>query len=166
MTGGFLNVAKRHTGIEGRVDERMPHGVRTDPLEDPGPSGDASHDAGRAVTIETATGTVTEDRTGAAFPDSEVDSAGGSWGERDRDSFAALAMNDKGAVPAFEAELFDVSTDRFGHAEPVQREQGDEGMIACAGQPGGDEHRADLVAVKTGRVGLVVEAWPADMHCW
>jgi len=31
-------------------------------------------------------------------------------------------------------------------------------------EAGRDEHRTDLVAVKTGCVGLVVQAWPADMH--
>ncbi len=91
-------------------------GVWTDFFEDPGPSGDASHDSGSFVTIETATGTVTEHRTGAAFSDGEVDCSGGSWGERDRDGLAALAVDDEGAVAAFEAELLNVGTDRLRDA--------------------------------------------------
>ena len=37
-------------------------------------------------------------------------------------------------------------------------------MVAGAGEPGGDEHRAELVAVEADRVGLVVEAGSADMY--
>jgi hypothetical protein len=160
-----LDIAERNTGVK-TGDERMPQGVRTNSLVDPGTSGDSSNNSGGAMAIETATGTITEDRTAAAFPDGEIDSAGGSRGERDRDSLAALAMNDEGAVTALETELFDVSTDRFGDAKPVQREQRDRGVITGSGESGGDEHCADLVAVQTSRVGLVVEAWPADMHGW
>ncbi len=80
MTGCFLNVAERDAGIEGGGDERMPQRMRTDLLEDPGPAGDSTHNPGSAVTIETATGTVTEDRTGAALTDGEIDRSGGSWG--------------------------------------------------------------------------------------
>ncbi len=135
MTGRFLNVEQRDTRIESGRDERMPQRMRSDPLENPGPSSDASHDPGGAMTIETATAAVTENRAGAVFPDGEIDRPCGSWRERDRHRFAALAMNNECAVPALEAELFDVGTDRFGPAEPVQREQRDQGMIACSGHP-------------------------------
>ncbi len=37
-------------------------------------------------------------------------------------------------------------------------------VIAGAGEAGGDEHRADLVAVQAGGVGLVIQAWSAHMH--
>jgi hypothetical protein len=118
------------------------------------------------VTIETATGTITKDRTTAAFPDREIDRAGRSRGERNRDGLAALAMNHEGAVTPLETELLYVSTDCFRHAEPVQREQRDQSVIAGTGQAGGDEHRADLVSVQTGRVGLVIQARAADMNGW
>ncbi len=39
-------------------------------------------------------------------------------------------------------------------------------MIAGASEAGGDENRADLVAVETCRVGFVVEAWAAEVHGW
>ena len=34
------------------------------------------------------------------------------------------------------------------------------------GEAGGDEHRADFVAVETGCVGFVVEAWSTNMNRW
>lgn len=51
----------------------MTESVWSNLLADPGPAGDPSHDAGGAVAVESATGTVTEDRTRAAFADGEVD---------------------------------------------------------------------------------------------
>jgi hypothetical protein len=69
-------------------------------------------------------------------------------------------------VTAFEAQLLDVSADRFGDPQPVQREQRDQSMVAGAGETGSDEHRADLVAVEAGCVGLVVQAGPTDMNGW
>ena len=61
-------------------------------------------------------------------------------------------------MPALEAERVDVGADRFGDAQPVQREQRDQGVIARRGQSGGDEDGAELVAVEVGDVGLVVDA--------
>ena len=39
-------------------------------------------------------------------------------------------------------------------------------MVAGAGESGGDEHGADFVAVQSGRVRLVVQAWSTNMHGW
>ena len=166
MAGCFLDVAERDARVESGGDEHMPPGVRTDSLVDPGPSGDTAHNPGSAVTIETATPTVAEARTAAVFTDGEIYSPCGSRGERDRDGLAALAVDDEDAVSSLEAELFDVSADRFRDAQPVQREERDQSVIAGSGQAGGDEHCPDLVAVKTSRVGLIVQAWPADVDRW
>lgn len=39
------------------------------------------------------------------------------------------------------------------------------GVLGCGAEPGGDEERADLVAVQADGVGLVVDPWAADMDC-
>ena len=54
--------------------------------------------------------------------------------------------------------------DRFGHAQPVECEQRDQRVIACAGESGGDEHGAELVAVQTDGVRLVVDLRAANVH--
>ena len=100
----------------------------------------------------------------AAFADDQIDRSGGAGRERDGDVLAALAQDQQGAVTAFQAESFDVGTDRFRHPQPVQRQQRDQGVIASAGEPGRDQHRADLVAVQAGGVGLVVEPRSTHMH--
>ena len=100
----------------------------------------------------------------AAFTDGEVDGAGGAGRERDDHDLAAFAQDRQRAVAAFEAEGFDVGTGRFGDPETVERQKTDERVVAGAGESGGDEHRADLVAVQAGRVRLVVEAGSADVH--
>jgi hypothetical protein len=38
-----------------------------------------------------------------------------------------------------ERQLFDVGTDRFGHAETVEREERDKRVVARAGETGDDE---------------------------
>jgi hypothetical protein len=42
---------------------------------------------------------------------------------RDGDDLAALAADDQGAVPAFQAQLVDVGASRLRHPQPVQRQQ-------------------------------------------
>lgn len=64
-----------------------------------------------------------EDRAVETFTDRQVDGTGGAWCERDYDDLAALAQHGQGAVPAFESELVDVRTERFGDPQPVDRQQ-------------------------------------------
>ena len=105
-----------------------------------------------------------EDRPLDPFADGEIDGPGGSRGERDGDDLAALAQHRERAVAPFEAERLDVGAERFGDPQPVDRQQGDERVLAGRGQPGSDEEGADLVAVQAGGVRLVVQAGPADMR--
>ena len=67
------------------------------------------------------------------------------------------------AVPPFEAERFDVGTERFGDSEAVDRQQADEGVLPRRGQPSSHEEGADLVAIQAGGMRLVVQSGPADM---
>lgn len=64
-----------------------------------------------------------------------------------------------------DAEGLDVGSDRFGHSQPVQRQQRDQCMLSRRAQPGGDKERSDLVAVQAYGVGLVIDPGPADVDC-
>ena len=69
-------------------------------------------------------------------------------------------------MPTLECEVFDPRPDRFGHMQTVESQERDEGVIACAGKTGGDQHRPQLVAIQTDRVRLVVELGSAYMDRW
>jgi hypothetical protein len=69
-----------------------------------------------------------------------------------------FADDGEGAVAALESQVLDVGADGLGDPQPVERQHTDQGVIAAAGQSGGDQHGADLVAVQAGGVGLVVKA--------
>jgi len=61
--------------------------------------------------------------------------------------------------------VLDVRADSLGDPQPVQREQGDQGMLAGNPEPGGDQQGAELVAVQGDGMGLVVHPRTADMRC-
>jgi len=67
-------------------------------------------------------------------------------------------------VPALQAEVVDVGAGGLGNPQPVQREQGDQRMLGRRAEPGGDQQRAELVAVQRDRVGLVVHPGTADVR--
>jgi len=164
VAGRFLDVAERDTGVEGSGDERVPQGVGSDPFGDACLAGDAPHDAGRGVPVESPAVGVAEEGTFVSFADSEVDGAGGAGRERDGDHLAALAGDHQGAVAALEPEVLDVGAGRLGHPQPVEGEQGDQRVLACRAEPGGDQERAELVAVQGGGVRLIVQPRPADVR--
>jgi hypothetical protein len=99
VTGGFLNVAQRAPGVERGGDERVPQRVRSDALGNASLAGDATHDPARGVAVETFAVCADKDRPLAAFPDDEVDGAGGAGREGDSDDLAALAQDGQGAWP-------------------------------------------------------------------
>jgi hypothetical protein len=98
-----------------------------------------------------------EDRPVAPVADREIDRPGGPEGERDHGLLAALAGDRQGAVAALGAQRRDVGAGSLGDPQPVEGEQGDQGMLRRRAEPGGDQERADLVAVQPGRMGLVVD---------
>jgi hypothetical protein len=81
------------------------------------------------------------------FADGQVDRACGPRRERDEGFLAALADDRQGAVAALDGQRFDVGADSFGDPQPVEGEQGDQGVFGGAAQPGGDQDRPDFVAV-------------------
>ena len=64
-------------------------------------------------------------------------------GARDSDDLAALAGDNQGAVPAFDAQGLDVSASGFGDAQPVDGQQGDQRVLDWRAEPGGDQQRAE-----------------------
>jgi hypothetical protein len=91
-----------------------------------------------------------------ALADGQVDRPGGPRRQRDGDHLAALAGDRQRPVPALQAEVVDVGAGGLGNPQPVQREQGDQRILGRRAEPGGDQQRAELVAVQRDRVGLVV----------
>jgi hypothetical protein len=106
--GGFLHVAQRDPGVEGGGDERVPKRVRADVLGDPGAPGDPADGAGGAVPAQPFPVRGDEEGSFGALADNQVDRTGGARGEGDGDDLAALAGDDQGPVPAFQAQVLDV----------------------------------------------------------
>ena len=73
MGGRFLHVTKRHPGIEGGGDERMPQGVWPGRLGDPCAAGDPAHDPPGTVPVQPAAMGRQEDRSFGALADGQVD---------------------------------------------------------------------------------------------
>src|SRR4051794_35381638 len=124
---------------------------------------DAAYDPAGAVAVHACTVRAEEDWAVEPFSDRQVDGPGGAWCEWDDDDLAALAQHGQGAVTAFEAELVDVGAECFGDAQPVDRQQVEQGVLVRCPQAGGDEQRADLVAVQGDGVRLIVQPRPAYM---
>src|SRR5271154_4611831 len=112
--GCLLDVTERHAGVERRGDERVPQCVRTHVLADPGPAGALGDDPPGAVPVQPPPAGGQEDRAVAAFAGGQVDRPGGAGSERDGDDLAALAGNGQGPVPAFQAQVLDVSAGEIG----------------------------------------------------
>ncbi len=148
MAGCLLHVSERHAGVEGGGDEGVAKGVRPDRLVDPRPTRQASHDPPGGVAIEPLPVPSKEDRALQTLADGEVDGAGRARRKRDGDDLAALAQHRQGAMAAFESERLDVGAGRLRHTQPVDGQEGDEGVLPRRRQASGDEQRPDLVAVE------------------
>jgi hypothetical protein len=120
VTGGFLHVAQRDTGVQSGGDEGVTQRVRSDPLADPSTASDTAHDPPGSVPIEPVASGSEEDRTFHPFPDRQVDSPGNAWSERHRHQLAALAQHGQRAMSTLQPEGLDVGTDRLRHAQPAQ----------------------------------------------
>jgi hypothetical protein len=146
----------------GGGNEGVPQRVRANVLADSGAAGGPGDDAGGAVPVQPPPVGGDEQRSFSALADRQVDRPGGARRERDGDDLAALAVDDHGAVPAFQAQLLDVRASGLRYPQPVQGEQGDQGVLGGRAKPGGDQDRAELVAVQRGR--LVVQPGSADVR--
>jgi len=126
-------------------------------LGDPGAAGGPADDPGGAVAVQSPSVSGEEERSFGALAGGQVDGAGGARGERDRDDLAALAGDDQSAVAALEAQVLDVGAGGFRHAQPIEGEQGEQRVLGGRAEAGGDQERAELVAVQGGGVRLVVQ---------
>ena len=133
---------------EGGGDEGVAERVRSDRLVDAGLAGEATHDPPGGVSVEAFAVPSEEDRSLDAFTDRQVDRAGCARCRWDGHDLAALAQHGEGAMPALEAERFDVGAECFGDSQPVDRQQRHQRVFAGRRQAGGDEQRPDLVAVQ------------------
>ena len=116
----------------------MARGMRPDRLGAAGPAGDAADDPPGAMAVHPPTVGTKEYRPFAALADGQVDRPGGTRRERDGDDLAALARDHQSTVAAFGAQGLDVRAGRLGHPQPVQREQGYQGVLDSCAEPGGD----------------------------
>jgi hypothetical protein len=67
-------------------------------------------------------------------------------------------------VSALEAQVLDVGTGGLRYPKPVEGKQGHERVLGRGAEPGGDQERADFVAVQGGGVRLVVQPRPPDVR--
>ena len=160
----FLHVSQWYAGVKRGGDERVSQRVRPDLLGQPCAPGHAADDRSGSVPVEPLADWGGEDRFFAAFADGQVVRPCGAGREGDDGFLAALAGDGQGAVAAFGAEGFDVGAGGLGCPQPVEVEQGDQRVFGGGAEPGGDQQRADLVAVQAGGVGLVVDPRSADVR--
>jgi hypothetical protein len=80
-------------------------------------AGDPAHHPRGAVPVQPPSVRSEEDRAFGALADGQVDRPGGAWRERDGNDLAALAADDQGPVPAFQAQLLDVRAGRLRHPQ-------------------------------------------------
>jgi hypothetical protein len=66
-------------------------------------------------------------------------------------------------VPPLDAQRLDVGAGGFRYAQPVEGQQRDQCVLGRLAETGGDQQRAEFVAVQPGGVRLVVQAGPADV---
>ena len=133
-------------------------------LADPGPAAHAADDPGGAVPVQPPAVRGDEQGPLSALADGQVDRAGGARGERDGDDLAALAGDDQGPVASFRPKLLDVRAGGLRYPQPVEREQGDQRVLAGRAEPCGDQERAELVAVQGGGVRLAIQPGTADVR--
>ena len=67
-------------------------------------------------------------------------------------------------MTALQPEVLDVGASGLRDPQPVERQQGDQGVLGGRAEPGGDQVGAEFVAVQGGGVRLVVQPGPADVR--
>ena len=138
-------------------------GVRGDVLVDPRPASDPSNDPAGGVPIHPLAGDGGEDRTIESFTDGEIDGPADPWGQRHGDQLAALAQHRDRAMPPLQTKVLDVDAQGLGDAQPIERQQRNQGVVPGASEAGGDKHGPELVAVQANSVRLIVHPRPPNM---
>jgi hypothetical protein len=145
---GLLDIAQRYPGVEGGGDEGVAQAVRGDPLGDPHSPGQPLHCSVGGGAVHSPSFGVDEDRPDRSFADVQVKGAGGARCQRDGEVLAALADDSQRAMATIHVQVADVGAERFGDAQPIQRQQDDQGVIACGAEPGLHQQGAEFVVVQ------------------
>lgn len=114
--------------------------------------------------IETLTVDAQEQRPFATLTNGEINGSSSTRRERNHDRLAAFAQDRERSMPAFETQRFDVRPGGFRDPQPVEGKQAEQRMVLGASETGGDEHRADFVAIQPSGVGLVIESRSTNMR--
>ena len=101
-----------------------------------------------AVAVHASAFDAQEDRPRRTFPDVQIECPSGAGCDRNRDVLAALAHDRQRAMSTFDGQVIDVSVQRFGDPQPVQREQRHQRTVAQIAEAGLDEEGAEFVAVQ------------------
>jgi hypothetical protein len=94
-----------------------------------GGSGDVGGDDIGGVPVQPPPVISHEDWPFDALANGQIDRTGGARCERDGDDLPALAGDYQGAVPALDTQGLDVRASGFGDPQPVEGQQGDEGVF-------------------------------------
>jgi hypothetical protein len=164
VRGGLLHVPQRDPGVQRGGNERVSERVGRYDFGDPGPAGSAADDAPGAVPVHPPPVRGQEHRPYGALADGQVERPRGPRCERDGDDLVGPAGDGQGPVPALQAQVLDVGAGSLRDPQPVQGQQRDQGMLVCSAEPGGDQQRAELVAVQRDGAGLIVHPRTADVR--
>ena len=122
-----------------------------------------AHDPRGAMPVQAVSVAAKEDRALVTLAHRQVDRPRRARGERDGDHLAALAGDGQRPVAAFGAQRLDVRAGGLPATRSVRA-----GRSAHARPPrraGGDQHRAELIAVQTGGMRLIVQPGTAHVRC-
>jgi len=120
VTGGDLNVAQRHPGVEGRHDERGSEHVRVNGTE-AGALRDRPDPPVGGAPVEALAVSAAQDRSFAAFADGEVDCPGCPGDVRDDGRLVAFAEDPQRPVAPIEAKVLDVGGACFADRRPLSQ---------------------------------------------
>lgn len=118
-----------------------------DVLDDPGPAGGAADNPGRAVPVQPPAVSL-EDGPLSALAGGQINRAGGVWRKRHGHHLAALAGDHQSPVAALDGLSLDVGADGLGYAQPVERQERDERMLARRAEPCRYQQRARFVTIQ------------------
>ena len=161
VRGGFLDIAERHPASRAAVMNACrrvcgPTGLVI-------PARRARRRTTRAAPpVQPLSVGTEEDRALHPLADGQVDGPRRPWRERDGDYLAAFASDHQGPVAAHDAQVLDVGACGFGDLQPVEGQQGDQCVLGGRAEPGGDQQRAEFVAVQPSGMGLIIQPRTAD----
>ena len=159
-----LDVPQCYSGVEGGGDEAVAEAVGADSFVDPGPSSESFDGAVSGVAVHPLARHTKNDRAGRPPIDAKLDGPGRAGGEGDQGPFAALAGDVQGVMASLEPKIADVSVQRLGHPQPIQRQQGREGVVTAGPDPGLDHEGAEFVAIQAKGSGLAVHLGATDVR--